>query len=237
MARTTSPRSRLASTSSATWRSATSRSASRFSTRKKPFSAAGTRAAGYTFPALQPLDQRGRREVDEHDLVGLREHRVRERLAHAHAGQLRHLVVERLEVLDVDGRVDVDAGVQHVGDVLVALARARARARWCGRARRSAPARAGARGSPGRSISSNGTSLYVTCRRGDAAAGPRPAPRSRPGRAARGSRSRRHDPPRAPRAPPGACGTSCRRRRPSRGRPCDRPVTPQAHCGRSGRSA
>ena len=33
----------------------------------------------------QPLDQRRRRDVDEHDLVGLGQHGVRERLAHAHA--------------------------------------------------------------------------------------------------------------------------------------------------------
>ena len=47
--------------------------------------------------------------------------RVGHRLAHAHAGQLGHLVVERLEVLDVDGREHVDPGGEHVGDVLVAL--------------------------------------------------------------------------------------------------------------------
>ena len=69
----------------------------------------------------QPLDQRRRRDVDEHDLVGGGEHGVGERLAHAHAGELGDLVVERLEVLDVDGREHVDAGGEHVGDVLVAL--------------------------------------------------------------------------------------------------------------------
>ena len=42
---------RLASTSSATWRSATSRSADRFSTRKKLLSAVGTRSCGYTRPS------------------------------------------------------------------------------------------------------------------------------------------------------------------------------------------
>ncbi len=45
-------------------------------------------------------------------------------------------VVERLEVLDVDRRDDVDAGVEQLLDVLPALGVARARARWCGPARR-----------------------------------------------------------------------------------------------------
>ena len=43
-------------------------------------------------------------------------------LAHPHAGQLGHPVVERLQALDVDRREHVDAGVEHVLDVLVALA-------------------------------------------------------------------------------------------------------------------
>ena len=46
---------------------------------------------------------------------------VGEGLAHAHARELGHLVVERLEVLDVDRGEHVDAGLQHVLDVLVAL--------------------------------------------------------------------------------------------------------------------
>ena len=60
-------------------------------------------------------------EVDEHHLVGAAEHRVGHRLAHARAAELGDLVVERLEVLDVDGREHVDAGVEQVLDVLVAL--------------------------------------------------------------------------------------------------------------------
>ena len=48
-------------------------------------------------------------------------------------------VVERLEVLDVDRRDDVDAGVEQLLDVLPALLVARARGRWCGRTRRRAP--------------------------------------------------------------------------------------------------
>ena len=69
----------------------------------------------------QPLLQRLGREVDEHDLVGLVEDAVGERLAHADLGQLEDRVVEALEVLDVDGRDDVDARGEHLVDVLPAL--------------------------------------------------------------------------------------------------------------------
>ena len=72
-------------------------------------------------PASQPLLERLGRQVDEHDLVGLVEDAVGERLAHAHAGQLEDRVVEALEVLDVDRRDDVDPGGEDLVDVLVAL--------------------------------------------------------------------------------------------------------------------
>jgi hypothetical protein len=70
---------------------------------------------------LQSRDQRLARQVDEHDLVGRGDHGVGHGLAHARPGELRHLVVEALEVLDVDGGEDVDARRHDVGDVLVAL--------------------------------------------------------------------------------------------------------------------
>ena len=75
----------------------------------------------------QPGDQRLGREVDEHDLVGLAEDAVGQRLPHPGPRELGDLVVERLEVLDVDGREDVDAGAEHVLDVLEALRVLRAR--------------------------------------------------------------------------------------------------------------
>ena len=112
---------RRASTSSATSRSASSRSAPRLSSRKKFCSATSARSARVDLAGAQPLLQRLGREVDEHDLVGLVEDPVRERLADAHAGELEDRVVQALEVLDVDGRDDVDAGVEDVLDVLVAL--------------------------------------------------------------------------------------------------------------------
>ena len=69
----------------------------------------------------QALDQRLGREVDQHHLVGGGEHGVGEGLAHADAGELGNAVVEALEMLDVDGRIHVDPGLEHVVDVLVAL--------------------------------------------------------------------------------------------------------------------
>ena len=149
---------RFASTSWATWRSATSRSDSRFSTVKKLFSAALDVLARVDLAGAQALDQRLGGEVDQHHLVGLAEHGVGDRLADPGAGQLGDLVVERLEVLDVDGREDVDSGREHVARRPRSASRARPRARWCGRARRSAPARARGRSSAGRSISSSSVS-------------------------------------------------------------------------------
>ncbi len=78
--------------------------------------------AGVDLAGAQTLDQGLGGEVDQHHFVGRAEHRVRHGLPHPHPGQLRHPVVERLEVLDVEGRVNVDPGRQHVSDVLVALA-------------------------------------------------------------------------------------------------------------------
>ena len=52
---------------------------------------------------------------------------VRERLAHPHARELEDSVVEALEMLHVDGRDHVDAGLEHLVDVLVALRVSRSR--------------------------------------------------------------------------------------------------------------
>ena len=93
-----------------------------------------------------PAERLGR-HVDELDLVGPPHDRVRHGLALGDAGDPGDDVVERLEVLDVQRRDDVDAGVEQLLDVLPALLVARARARWCGRTRRRARPSAGARGS------------------------------------------------------------------------------------------
>ena len=70
---------------------------------------------------LQALDQIVRRKVDQLDGVGTVEHGIRYGLAHPDMGDLRDDVVEALDVLDVDGRIDVDAMRQQFLDVEIAL--------------------------------------------------------------------------------------------------------------------
>ena len=77
--------------------------------------------------AREAVAQRERREVDELDLVGAADDLVGDRLALLDAGDLLDDVVERLEVLDVQRRDDVDPGVEQLLDVLPALLVARAR--------------------------------------------------------------------------------------------------------------
>ncbi|MNF39079.1 hypothetical protein D3C84_200430 [compost metagenome] len=67
-----------------------------------------------------PLQQFARRQVDEHQLVGLLHHPVGNRLVDAQAGELHHLTVETLQVLHVEGGVDVDAGGEQLLHVLPA---------------------------------------------------------------------------------------------------------------------
>ena len=77
----------------------------------------------------------------EHDFVGVREHASGNVSRTAHAGELRDLVVQRFQVLDVDGREHVDVGVQQVARCPRSAWRARRPARWCARARRPGTAR------------------------------------------------------------------------------------------------
>ena len=101
--------SNCSSTRSAVRRSASSRSAVRLAGEKKCSSARSACLRDVDLAFLQPLDQVVGREVDELDRVGAVEDGIRDRLAHAHAGDLRDDVVQALDVLDVDRGVDVDA--------------------------------------------------------------------------------------------------------------------------------
>ena len=67
------------------------------------------------------LDEVVGRQVDELDGIGAVEDGVGHRLAHAHARNLRHDIVQALDVLDVDGGIDVDALLQQLFDIEVAL--------------------------------------------------------------------------------------------------------------------
>ena len=70
---------------------------------------------------LQALDQVVGRQVDELDGIGAVEDGVGHRLAHAHAGDLRHDIVQAFDVLDIDRGIDVDALLQQLLDIEVAL--------------------------------------------------------------------------------------------------------------------
>ena len=83
--------------------------------------------------------------VDQLDLIRLSDDPVGHRLLLADIGDPLDDVVERFEVLDVDGADHVDAGVEELHHVLPTLLVAGARARWCGRARRPARRRAAGR--------------------------------------------------------------------------------------------
>ena len=169
-----------------------------------------------------------RRHVDELDLVGRAHDLVGDRLALLDAGDLLDDVVQRLEVLDVDRRDDVDAGVEQLLDVLPALLVARAGdvgvrelvderdLRAAARARRRRPSPRTSRRGTRRPLRGT-TSRSPTCsavlraavrldeadddvaRRARGDAGPRPASRTSCRRRAR-RRGRRGASPRAMRA-------------------------------------
>ena len=70
---------------------------------------------------LEALYQVVRREIDKFDRIGAVEDPVRNRLAHAHPGDLRNDVVQALDVLNVDGGIDVDTAIKQLLDVHAAL--------------------------------------------------------------------------------------------------------------------
>ena len=76
---------------------------------------------------LQSAEQLVGREIHQLDLVGPLEHGVGDRLAHDHAGDLGHDVVQALDVLDVERRVHGDPGVEQLEHVLPPLGMAGAR--------------------------------------------------------------------------------------------------------------
>ena len=121
MARACISVSNCSSTRSAVRRSASSRRAVRLAGEKKCSSARSGLLGDVDLAVLQPLDEVVGREIDELHCVRPIEDRVRHGLADADAGNLRDDVVQAVDVLDVDGRVDVDAVVQQLFDVEIAL--------------------------------------------------------------------------------------------------------------------
>ena len=78
------------------------------------------------FAVAQPLDQFVGRNVDDLDL-GIFEDRVGHRFANADAREGCDDVIQALDVLDVDRRIDIDPRIQQFFDVLIALGMATAR--------------------------------------------------------------------------------------------------------------
>ena len=113
--------SAAASTRSAVRRSASSRSASRFGLPEEPLGGRADLVGHIDLAGLQARQQVVRRQVDELDLVGLVENAVRQGLLLPHAGDPGDDVVEALEMLDIERRPDVDAGVEQLLHVLPAL--------------------------------------------------------------------------------------------------------------------
>ena len=70
---------------------------------------------------VQALDQIVRGDVDDFDVVGLVENAVGHGLAHPDAGDSCDDIVEALDVLDVQRRVDIDAGGDQFLDIEIAL--------------------------------------------------------------------------------------------------------------------
>src|SRR3984957_10674815 len=73
----------------------------------------------FAFP--EPLDEVGGRQIDQLDRIGAVEYGIRHGFAHAYVSNLRDHVVEALDVLDVDGGIDVDATAHQLFDVEIAL--------------------------------------------------------------------------------------------------------------------
>ena len=97
-------------------------------------------------PVVESPDQIVGREIDQLDLRRLLEDRVGDGLADGDPGHPGDDVVQALEVLDVERRVDVDAGGQELLDVLPALGVPRARRVRVGQLVDEDERRVGARG-------------------------------------------------------------------------------------------
>ena len=107
-------------------RKASSRNAVRLAGEKKCSSARSACFGNVDLAFLEALDQIVGRQIDQFDGIGAVEHGIRHGFAHAHVGDLRDHVVEALDVLDIDGGIDVDAAAHQFFDVEVALGMAAA---------------------------------------------------------------------------------------------------------------
>ena len=102
-------------------RSASSRSAVRLPGVKKFCDGALRGFRNIDLAFLQPLEQFVRRDVDEDDIRRMLQDAVGHGLAHGDAGDARDDIGQTFEMLDIERRPDVDAGVEQFLDVLPAF--------------------------------------------------------------------------------------------------------------------
>ena len=76
---------------------------------------------GIDLPLAQTVLQILGGQIDVHDLIRLGKHRVGNSLAHLHADQLLHGVVQTLQMLHIQRGNDVDACGENVLHVLISL--------------------------------------------------------------------------------------------------------------------
>ena len=118
-------------------RSASSRSAKRFSRAKEICERRFAAFGRIDLAVAQPLAQRFGRDVDEDHLVGERQDSVGQRFPDDRSGQPQDRVAQAFEMLDVERRYHVDAGAQNGQHVVEAFWRDRTGRVACARARRS----------------------------------------------------------------------------------------------------
>ena len=78
------------------------------------------------FAFLEPLDQIVRREVDQFDSIGAIENSIGHCLTDPDVRDLSHYVVEAFDVLNVNGRVNVDAVAHQFFDIEITFGMAAA---------------------------------------------------------------------------------------------------------------
>ncbi len=73
------------------------------------------------FTFLEPLDQIIGRQVDQFDGISTIEHCIRHCLTYADVRDLRNHVIETFDMLNIDGRVNVDAVTHQLFDIEITL--------------------------------------------------------------------------------------------------------------------
>ena len=160
---------------------------------------------------LEPLDEFVRSDVDDYDIVGLLDDRVRNEFADFDSGNGGNHIGQALHMLDVHRRPDMDAGLEQLLDILIALGMTAVGCIGMGQFVDDDQRRT----SLERSIDVELLAACGPCRRSLCAGAPRDRRAGQPSRRGRGSprcRLRRRGPRPSGAARPTASRRSCRRR-------------------------